>query len=70
MGKVLKDHDVTIVTKARDIASRVVFISGGAFTPAAHAFLDRVPNERLAKPFQPEQIRALLRRYVSTECMA
>lgn len=46
-----------------DLARRVVFISGGAFTPAAHAYLDRVPNERLAKPFQPQQIRALVRRY-------
>lgn len=100
--KVLKGHDVTAVTGARDalslldggrrfdvilcdlmmpemsgmdfhseldrrfpdLARRVVFISGGAFTPAAHAYLDAVPNERLAKPFHPEQIRALVRRYV------
>ncbi|MCC5885987.1 MAG: response regulator [Gammaproteobacteria bacterium] len=101
LGKVLKGHDVTTVTAARDalallddghrydvilcdlmmpemsgidfhseldrrfpdLARRVVFISGGAFTPAAHAYLDRVPNERLAKPFQSQQIRALICRY-------
>ncbi|MEX2482672.1 MAG: ATP-binding protein, partial [Gammaproteobacteria bacterium] len=102
LRKVLKGHDVTAVTAARDaltlledghrfdvilcdlmmpemsgmdfhteldrrfpdLARRVVFISGGAFTPAAHAYLDRVPNERLAKPFQVEQIRAVVRSYV------
>jgi PAS domain S-box-containing protein len=46
-----------------DLACRVVFISGGAFTPAAHGYLDRVPNERLGKPFRPEEIRALVRRH-------
>lgn len=47
-----------------ELADRVVFISGGAFTPAAHDYLAQVPNESLAKPFQPAQVRALLRRYV------
>jgi PAS domain S-box-containing protein len=102
LGKVLRGHEVTAVTAARDalaliddghrfdvilcdlmmpemsgmdfhgeldrrfpdLARRLVFISGGAFTPAAHAYLDEVPNERLAKPFRPEQIRALVQRYV------
>jgi PAS domain S-box-containing protein len=38
----------------------VVFLTGGAFTPAAQAFLDRVPNQRLAKPFDPESIDAIV----------
>ncbi len=40
------------------LLSRVVFSSGGAATPALHAFLDRVPNQVLDKPFS---VAALLR---------
>jgi PAS domain S-box-containing protein len=46
------------------MAARVVFVTGGAFTPEAHAFLDRVSNERLAKPFDSEQLRKTVRRFV------
>jgi two-component system, cell cycle sensor histidine kinase and response regulator CckA len=45
-------------------ASRVVFVSGGAFTAGATTFLERVPNERIAKPFDASTIRALVQRYV------
>jgi two-component system cell cycle sensor histidine kinase/response regulator CckA len=41
-------------------AERVVFISGGTFTPSAQAFLGRVSNARLAKPFDAHQLRALV----------
>ncbi len=40
-----------------NIARRVVFVSGGAFTPKAQAFLDRVPNARIGKPIDPKQLR-------------
>lgn len=51
---------------ARDTrwAERMVFITGGAFTPAAGEFLERVPNERLDKPFEPAAVRALVERFV------
>ncbi len=100
--RVLKDHDVTVVTSAKQAidliatgksfdvilsdlmmpegsgmdlydalsecaprhAGRVVFVSGGAFTPGAKAFLERVPNERIAKPFEANVVRALVQRYV------
>ncbi len=39
---------------------RIVFITGGAFTEAAHTFLMQVPNKRLAKPFSRDSIRALI----------
>ncbi len=45
-------------------AERVVFISGGAFAPSAHAFLDRVPNERLEKPFRVNEVRSLVERFI------
>jgi len=48
-----------------EIAGRVVFITGGAFTPAARAFLDRVPNERLDKPIDPVALRAVIARRVA-----
>ncbi len=45
-------------------AARVIFITGGAFTPTARAFLDTVPNERMEKPFDPHNLRALIQRSV------
>ncbi len=46
-------------------ASKVVFMTGGAFTPAARAFLDSVGRTPIAKPFTMEKIRA-----VAAECVA
>jgi two-component system cell cycle sensor histidine kinase/response regulator CckA len=51
---------------APDQVPRVVFVTGGAFTPAAVSFLARVPNERLGKPFGAEKVRALVRKMAST----
>ncbi len=42
-------------------ASRIVFMSGGAFTLETCAFLDRVPNPRVGKPFDPTELAAALR---------
>ena len=47
-----------------DAVDRMVFVTGGAFTPAAQAFLDRVSNQRLAKPFDPESIEAVLTTFI------
>ena len=101
LHKVLKDHDVTVLSDARDArvrftdgerfdlilcdlmmpemtgmdlyaellrlapdqAERVVFMTGGAFTRTSRAFLDRVPNERLEKPFDAKNLRALAQRF-------
>ncbi len=46
------------------LSERMVFITGGAFTATANAFLDRVPNERLDKPFEAAAVRALVERFV------
>jgi PAS domain S-box-containing protein len=46
-------------------AARIVFVTGGAFTPAAAEFLARVPNERLAKPFGAEPLRELIRKILA-----
>jgi len=42
----------------RDLAERVVFITGGAFTPGAAEFLRRCPNARVDKPFDEVELRA------------
>ena len=100
--RVLKDHDVTVVTSAQEalsrieagqdfdvilsdlmmpgmsgmdlygvlarqnptLAARVVFVTGGAFTPEANAFLDRIANERMEKPFHFKQLRELVRKFI------
>jgi signal transduction histidine kinase len=41
-------------------ARRMVFITGGAFTVGAQAFLDGVSNPRLDKPFELENLLAVL----------
>jgi CheY-like chemotaxis protein len=41
-------------------ASRLVFLTGGAFTPRAREFLADVANHRLEKPFEVEQLRTLV----------
>ncbi len=41
-------------------AERMIFITGGAFTPSARAFLESVPNGRIEKPFDAATVRALV----------
>jgi signal transduction histidine kinase len=45
---------------APDQAQRMVFLTGGVFTPHGRAFLERVPNVYVEKPFRSEQLRALV----------
>ena len=49
-----------ILGVAPDLAERMVFLTGGAFTVRARAFLDEVLNPRLEKPFTGSQLRALI----------
>jgi len=41
-------------------AERMVFLTGGAFTPDANAFLDRVSNLRISKPFNLVALKGLI----------
>ena len=45
---------------APEQAARMVFLSGGAFTARAQAFLKRVPNAHLEKPFTMGDLHALI----------
>lgn len=43
-----------------ELARRIIFMSGGAFTGPARTFLDTVPNRRVDKPFDAQQLRAIV----------
>jgi len=49
-----------LVKIAPDQAARMVFLTGGAFTPRAREFLERIPNLRIEKPFDTPNLRALV----------
>jgi two-component system, cell cycle sensor histidine kinase and response regulator CckA len=104
LQRVLRDHDVSVVTTAQaalqlldagkrfdvilsdlmmpemsgmdfydELArrfpaylERVIFVTGGAFTPVGREFLERVPNSRIQKPFEPRTVRELVQRLVSS----
>jgi PAS domain S-box-containing protein len=97
LGRLLREHRITLVTKASEAlerlasiqfdiilsdlmmpemsgmdffeelskrdpnaAKRVIFVTGGAFTPAAEAFLARIKNDVIEKPIDPRTMRALV----------
>ena len=49
-------------THAPAVLERIVFMTGGAFTDEAREFIANVPNPCLEKPFEMDEIRALLAR--------
>jgi PAS domain S-box-containing protein len=46
--------------RAPATAARMVFMTGGAYTPDARAFFDQVPDRFITKPFRPAQLLALV----------
>ncbi len=42
--------------------SKIVFMSGGAFTASARRFLEQVPNQRIEKPFNMRSLQRLVQR--------
>ena len=49
----------TVSELAPDVAERFVFLTGGAFTLEADAFLSSTPVERIIKPFDSAALRLL-----------
>jgi CheY-like chemotaxis protein len=49
---------------APEQASRMVFLTGGAFTEKARQFLSETVKEYLEKPFDPVNLRAIVQRYL------
>ncbi len=57
-----------LTRRSPDAASRMVFVTGGAFTSSGTAFLEEVGNERLEKPFSATVVRELVMRLLPAEC--
>jgi PAS domain S-box-containing protein len=51
-----------VLRVAPDAAASIVFMTAGAFTPRARAFLDGVQNDCLEKPFDLGKLRSLISR--------
>jgi CheY-like chemotaxis protein len=49
-----------IARRIPEQVERMVFMTGGAFTPGARSFLEAVPNQRIEKPFDMQNLSALL----------
>ena len=43
-----------------ELAGRMVFMTGGAYTDQAQDFLERLPDRRLDKPFRPDEVERAL----------
>lgn len=50
-----------VAEKYPGLEKQIVFMTGGAFTPAARSFLGRVSNTKLVKPFPIETLRDLVK---------
>jgi PAS domain S-box-containing protein len=55
------DLHIALSRSQPELARRIVFITGGAFTPRARRFLREVPNLHLEKPLDIAHLRRLLR---------
>jgi CheY-like chemotaxis protein len=53
-----------LAKKRPEVAERMVFVTGGAFTEAAEDFLDGVSARRMDKPFDPRALQAVVRALV------
>jgi len=56
-GMELYEH---LLAVAPDQARRMIFLTGGAFTTTARAFLDNVPNAKAEKPLQQKDLLELI----------
>ena len=53
-----------LITHHPLLASRVMFLTGGAFTPHARIYLEKVENPRIEKPFDTTNLLKLVRERV------
>lgn len=52
--------------QAPDLAARMIFMTGGAFTAGAQRFLKSIANPVLSKPFTPNDLRVAVRRMLDS----
>ena len=53
-----------LVLTAPEQASRMIFVTGGAFTEKAQQFLAETSTEHIEKPFHAANLRAIVHRYL------
>ncbi len=53
-----------LMAVAPDQASKMIFLTGGAFTDSARAFLAEPPKEYIEKPFDAANLRAIVQRFL------
>jgi CheY-like chemotaxis protein/two-component sensor histidine kinase len=56
-----------VLRERPEVARRMVFLTGGAFTPRASAFFDHIANAHIEKPFEMNQLLEAIERVRSTE---
>jgi PAS domain S-box-containing protein len=49
-----------LCTKKPLLAQKMIFLTGGAFTPKAREFLEQIPNHRVEKPIDTRSLRSLI----------
>lgn len=54
------DLHADLQRSAPEQATKMVFLTGGAFTSEARTFLDAVPNQRIEKPFDTQHVRSIV----------
>ncbi len=59
------DLHEALARMAPSIAQRMVFLTGGAFTPRAREFLSQIKNPCVEKPFVPRDLQELVRSLLS-----
>lgn len=60
------DLHAVLTRVAPEQAGAMVFMTGGAFSPDAAAFLEHVPNPTIDKPFKAAALRALVQGLVNS----
>ncbi len=59
------DLYAALLERAPDVARRMVFLTGGIFTPAARAFVEQTSAPIVEKPFDPASLRELVAKRVT-----
>lgn len=54
------DLHAWLLERSPEAARRMVFMTGGVFTDEARAFLEKVPNRRIEKPFDTRDLLRLI----------
>ncbi|HEX5659740.1 MAG TPA: response regulator, partial [Polyangiales bacterium] len=54
------DFHARVLRDFADLADKIVFFTGGAFTPRAREFLRNVPNQRVEKPVAGHELRQVI----------